>query len=347
MKQEEPSELTQEEAIARWKARTEQDVEERKEEVVVYAGFWRRFFALSIDAIIIGILAMVVGFIIATRYPTCVSYLPFLIAIIYFTNEFAAGRTLGQRMLGLRVVGLTSGEAPDLWHAFLRSLPLAILVSSTEITEALGQVGYPLSIPTNIIFGAIGAFVFLALPVSVIFHPRKRGIHDMLAGTLCVKATASPQPMNPMKIGRRLKIALIGIAVASLAVATVPTMLFVPQQEHPVVASWRSEGLVESAEFLSHSWQSSSGGFNTLEVRAAVPTGTLSNEGKMQEIMDRLAYDITFGEDVDILVINLVERNRFGFFWTTKCHWRAYSVAGKEEIFDQAYEQLDMFIKCQ
>lgn len=319
-------------------------MEVEKEELAAYAGFWRRFFALLIDSIIIGILGIVVAF------TTGISgyLLPFLIAVLYFTLGFVSGRTLGKRMLGLRVVGLTSGEPPNLPRAFLRSLPLAILLSSGEITEGLPQVGYALSIAMSIAVGGVGAFVFLALPVSVIFHPRKRGIHDMLAGTLCVRATASPQPMSPTKIGRKLRIALIGIAVVSLAGVIVPTMLFRPGPEDPVIASWRNAGLVESAEFISHSWQSSSGpSFNALQVRAVVPSGTLADEARTTDIQHRMARGITFGEEVDILVVNLIERKRFGFFNTTRCNWRAYCPAGKEDTFDEAFELLPMFIRCE
>ena len=268
-----------------------------------------------------------------------------LVAVIYFTFGIGGGQTLGKRILGLRVMDL-NGDVPNFGRAFLRSLPLAILLSSAEIGEGLPQVGYPLNIAMNIVVGGIGVFVFLALLITVIFHPQKRGIHDIIAGTVCVKFDASPQLVSPMRIGTKLRIALIGIAVASIAVGTVPTILSGLGPEHPAVASWRSEGLVERVELISHSWRSPELSFSAVEVRAVVPTGTLADEAKTKNIQSRLMRDCTFIE-ADILVINLIERKRFGFFTTFKGSYNTYPAVGKEHIMEQADDALRMLIQSQ
>lgn len=300
-----------------------------------------------IDSIIVGILSTIVAFIIG-------SYLvPFLIAVLYFTLGFGRplrGRTLGKRMLGLRVIDM-NGHVPNYGRALLRSVPLAILLS-TEMAEVLPQVAYPFSIPTNVLAYAIDTFVLLGLLITVIFHPQKRGIHDMFAGTLCERVVTPrfgyvqhiPQPVSPIKIGAKLKIALVGIAVVALGFGIFVAMLLESEQEHPVITLWRHEGLVESAEFLSLSHQTSSGSFSTFEVRAVVPPGTLADEANTRTRQDRLMRDITFVE-VDILVINLVEYKRIGFYTMNKYRWHAYPAVGKEEILEQARPHLELLLK--
>jgi uncharacterized RDD family membrane protein YckC len=319
-----------------------------QKKLVEYAGFWRRFFALLIDSIIIGILAAVVSFIVdASIY---LNYLvTFLVAVLYFSFGFwgkAKGQTIGKRFLGLQVVDL-SGRGPNYGRALLRSLPIAILLVSLQVGD-LPQVGYPLSILINISDYAIAIFVSLSILITVILHPQKRGIHDMLAGTLCIRFTPAPQPVIPIKVGTRLRIGLIAIAIMSLAVGTVVAMPFAP--EHPLITSWRDEGLVRGAQFLSHSWRvtrpTGSAAFNALEVKAVVSSCTIADEAKVRNIENRLSRDITFGREVDIIVIKLVENKKFGFFDTSKCCWKLYPVSGKDRIFNEAREVARMFIKC-
>lgn len=335
----------QQERYAEERRRRDEETAQRSTEQVItpveFGRFWRRFFALLIDSIIIAIIGTVIAFI------TGISgyLLPFVVAVLYFTISFSRGRTLGKAILGLRVMNL-DGDVPNFRRAFLRSLPLAILLSSTEIGEGLPQIGYPLNIAMNIVVGGIGVFVFLALLITVISHPQKRGIHDIIAGTVCVKVAASPQLVSPVKIGMKLRIALLVIAVASVAVGTVPAILSGTGPEHPAIVSWRSEGLVERVELLSHSWRSPELSFSAVEVRAVVPTGTLADEAKTKNIQSRLLRDSTFIE-ADILVIKLIERKRFGFFTTSKFTWTAYPAVGKEHIMDQAGDVLPMLIMSQ
>ena len=162
MKNEEVEEESWKESVEEHTSQQEQDQEARRsvEQVITpveFGSFWRRFFALFIDGIIIGILGTVIAFI------TGISgyLLPFIITVLYFTISFRRGRTFGKALLGLRVMNL-EGNVPNFGCAFLRSLPLGVLMSSAEITEGLPQLAYPLNIPMNIVVRAVGAFAFLA-----------------------------------------------------------------------------------------------------------------------------------------------------------------------------------------
>jgi len=151
------------------------------EESISYPSFWRRLAAFVIDGIIVGIAGSRVD-----SLPLATS----IFAVLYFTQgtgwSFLPGRTLGQRLLGLTVVDLR-GQAlaypRALPRALLRYIPLAIILGSLGIGDV--QFTGPLSI-INVVAVWIVFFVLIALLVTAIFHPQKRGIHDLLAGTLCV-----------------------------------------------------------------------------------------------------------------------------------------------------------------
>ena len=77
-------------------------------------------------------------------------------AFVYLTLSCAlGGRTLGDRVAGLRAVAVRSGEAPSLGRAALRALA-----------------------------AVIGAFACLAGPLWALFDTRGQGLHDKLAGTV-------------------------------------------------------------------------------------------------------------------------------------------------------------------
>ncbi len=143
-----------------------------------YAGFWIRVAGYIIDTLIVG--AVTLGLIKATGVitvlcpvgvtdasdPSCggtqisaLFYVLLLVPILYFILFWAVGGTLGQRVLGMRVVDATTGG--DL--GFARS--------------ALRYVGFIIAtIP-----------IYLGL-IWVGFDPRKQGWHDKIANSYVVRA---------------------------------------------------------------------------------------------------------------------------------------------------------------
>jgi uncharacterized RDD family membrane protein YckC len=131
------------------------------------AGFWIRFVAYIVDAIIVGIIAFIVSLIFGVTksgYPQNQS-ISILFFVIYFTYMFSAnsfigpGQTIGMRVLNLKVVTVT-GESLDLTKALIRAI---ILVAEVEI----------------LIIGWIGL-------VWAAFDPQKQAVHDKVAGTYVV-----------------------------------------------------------------------------------------------------------------------------------------------------------------
>ncbi|MDY6912247.1 MAG: RDD family protein [Chloroflexota bacterium] len=122
---------------------------------VIYGGFWRRFVAYILDAIILSILTWPLTMISAT---VSANGLSALISIIYFIGFWVwEGRTPGKMALGVKVV-TAEGESPSLGRAILR------------------YFGYMVSA----IILCIG-FLWIA------WDGQKQGIHDKIAGTYVIK----------------------------------------------------------------------------------------------------------------------------------------------------------------
>lgn len=128
-----------------------------------YAGFWRRLAAYFIDGIIIGVITTIISVIasilaLINVYIAIVgSLLAIIISIVYFVGFWAwLGQTPGKIALGVKVVKL-DGSPIGFGVALLR------------------YIGYIIS--TIILY--IG-FLMIA------FHGQKRGLHDLIAGTIVI-----------------------------------------------------------------------------------------------------------------------------------------------------------------
>jgi hypothetical protein len=131
------------------------------------------------------------------------------------------------------------------------------------------------------------------------------------------------------------------LSVLPILLLLVLAALGCQQQEDPLVTSWRNEGLVEKTEFVSHQiFSTSSGSFKALEVRAVVPTGTLTDEAKTQRLQNRLASVLSPAEDIDIIVITLCEQTGSGCAMHSEFRSRGYPIAGRKEIDEEAWRLL-------
>jgi len=128
-----------------------------------YAGFWIRTLAYVVDALIILIVSeIIVQFLKYFSENSDLSRaasLPILISFVYMTILWSSAQaTIGQKVCGLKVVNAITGTK----ISFLR---------------AVGR-WFALSLAMSILF--IGV-------IMVGFTERKRGLHDMIAGTYVVK----------------------------------------------------------------------------------------------------------------------------------------------------------------
>lgn len=160
------------------------------------AGFWIRLGALALDMLIIVLpLYIVLGFFGGFMDGFVEGYTgkvveassgrdetsKDIVNLVYFLYTlllpvFWNGRTIGKRICGIRIAKRTTLESPNIGNMLLR-----VLVAGIVYVFSLG-IAYIVSI------------------FMVIFRNDKRSLHDMIAGTVVVRANTSymdaPQNMD-------------------------------------------------------------------------------------------------------------------------------------------------------
>jgi uncharacterized RDD family membrane protein YckC len=141
------------------------------------AGFWRRLAAAFLDWVLIGVLAAAIGQLFGVEVPTAASTAgdavnlqpapgPFvLVELVYFTyfHATSAGQSIGNKIMGIRVLDAATGRSLPYVRAFTRAL-----VSSLSALALF--IGY----------------------VWMLWEPRKRTWHDIVADSLVVRTTFYP-----------------------------------------------------------------------------------------------------------------------------------------------------------
>jgi uncharacterized RDD family membrane protein YckC len=123
-------------------------------------GFWRRFAAIIVDAVALGIINQILASSLSGGDYTRSGGLSTLVGIVYFVGLWAYwnGQTLGNKALGIKVVK-TDGSAVDVMTAIIRYVGLII-----------------------------SCVVFFIGVIWVAFDANKQGWHDKIANTYVVKA---------------------------------------------------------------------------------------------------------------------------------------------------------------
>jgi uncharacterized RDD family membrane protein YckC len=142
------------------------------------AGFWRRLVAAFLDWLLIGIVAASIGELFGVEAPRPPSaedgvYFQFqpapgpfiLVELAYFTwfHATSAGQSIGNRILGIRVLDEVTGRSLPYSRAFVRAL-----MSSLSALPCF-----------------LGFFWML-------WEPRRRTWHDIVAGSTVVTTTFYP-----------------------------------------------------------------------------------------------------------------------------------------------------------
>jgi uncharacterized RDD family membrane protein YckC len=189
-----------------------------------YAGFWRRFAAFAVDALLLGLF----GYLLGTLFYDALAELGFrgriigfLIALVYFAvldSRIGRGRTPGKRLFGIRVVG-RDGQPIGLLRAALRYCVLAppLFLNGTPIPANV-LVSPSVS---ELLLALLASLAMFGLGLSIVYllifnRPARRSLHDLLAASYVLDRDAALRPAPPL---RRLHVIAIGvIALLSLTV---------------------------------------------------------------------------------------------------------------------------------
>jgi uncharacterized RDD family membrane protein YckC len=129
------------------------------------AGFWIRFAGALIDGVLLGAIGSMLGGILGTG--TGGGGLGFLLGAAYFTymHASAAGQTIGQKILNIRVADVDNGGTLDYGRAFLRFL-------MSYVSGLALLIGY----------------------LWMLWDPQNQTWHDKVARSLVVKTQYYPPP---------------------------------------------------------------------------------------------------------------------------------------------------------
>lgn len=131
-----------------------------------YVGFWRRFAALFIDAIILGVVSGIIGAILMSAMGSENSpagllgnLASFVLAFAYYVYyQSKVGQTLGKKAMGIKVVD-AAGKTPSMTTFFLRE------IIGKFVSGIILGIGY----------------------LMVIWDPKKQALHDKIASTYVIK----------------------------------------------------------------------------------------------------------------------------------------------------------------
>jgi uncharacterized RDD family membrane protein YckC len=130
------------------------------------AGFWRRFAALVVDGILLGIVDVILEILFSSGLAEA---LILLVSITYFTTLEGGprGQTVGKSALGIRVISLDTGGPIGYGRAFIRWI---------------GRI--------------ISAIVFFIGYLWMLWDRESQCWHDKLAGDVVVPVSAYPLPRH-------------------------------------------------------------------------------------------------------------------------------------------------------
>lgn len=173
-----------------------------------YADVPNRIIAQIIDAVLVGIVGLIVGIVVyaivgpaqnvttvpdsnsllGVRIETSTNWVPTIIGAIvglaisagYYIYTWTAMRgTLGQKMLGMQVGNAADGATLTMDQAVRRWLALGGIFSLAQFLNPLPGLG--------LLIGLASLVWVIALLVTTAQSPTKQGLHDQFAKTVVVK----------------------------------------------------------------------------------------------------------------------------------------------------------------
>jgi uncharacterized RDD family membrane protein YckC len=165
-----------------------------------FIGFWKRVLATILDLLIILIPAVIVywifnslAFSLRSEIPIILEYILFIVFDVFMIVRF--GGTPGKLVLKMKIIN-QQGNYPTLKEALIRNI---FRIISTIFSMIVGVSLYDFTaISTSLVLWAplatdlskILGPIMLVDYLFVAFSPRKRALHDMMAGTYVVDKSA-------------------------------------------------------------------------------------------------------------------------------------------------------------
>lgn len=299
------------------------------EKKLVLASFWRRLFADFLDVVVLG----AAGFVLSVpldslfwRLGGIGAWIGLVVTFVYsglLQASLGQGQTLGKRLLGIQVLRL-DGSYLSVPQSLLRYALLAVVSYSSCIIAAIGTLS-PAAAASDTLRVAITMLAiasFLGCSVMVLLHPQKRGLHDLLSGSIVVhKGTYDQQELMQLADPRREVRALLAVVapvMLCLAVGVYTLADSDPQEGkselETVQKELRQVAGVSRCKFTLH--LSPDGA--ALEVKLGVDRSLIDDKQaasqKMQEVSEILFRQVHDLRDFRYVQVTLVASYNLGFY---------------------------------
>jgi uncharacterized RDD family membrane protein YckC len=291
------------------------------------AGFWIRMGSDLLDALVLGVVGLLAAVLFrdtALRLGERAALFGAGLTLVYtgiLQSDIGGGQTLGKRLLGLRVFRL-DGRYLSLDRSLVRWSIMGTMCYGGAIAYALGSVapffkGYALAAA----LGGTQLALFLGCGLLVPFHPLKRGLHDLLTGSVVIRRGRVPVELVKRLDNRRRDRVIV---IAGIAVAVLGTILglvglrSLPASLEPltrVSAAMTAMG-IENPGVVDSFEKGPNGSTHRIIATGYLPTG-LDGAPRVDNAEERILASIRKEmplEGVDALVIHLRKGVNLGVY---------------------------------
>ncbi|MCM0081333.1 RDD family protein [Geomonas sp. Red32] len=187
----------------------------------VLVGFWRRFFADFLDAIILGIPGYGVGYLFRYRISAMgihAIWIGLTCSFLYYGlqhTRLCGGQTPGKRLLGIQVLR-RDGEYLGFGKSFLRYLVVSFIFYNGMYGSLLRYIPDSTMMAVGTVYILVVIWAFFACFLMIPLHPLKRGLHDMAADSIVVyKDCFDTETLNRLEDSAKTKRALVILTAVS------------------------------------------------------------------------------------------------------------------------------------
>ncbi|QWV94286.1 RDD family protein [Geomonas oryzisoli] len=186
----------------------------------IVVGFWRRFFADFLDAMVLAIPGYGVGYLFRYSFSEMglrAVWIGVVCSLLYYGllhTRLGGGQTPGKRLLGIQVLR-RDGQYLDFGRSFLRYLVVSFIFYNGLYGSLLNHLPPSAMMAVGSVYILVIIWAFFACFLMIPFHPLKRGLHDLAADSVvvykdCFDSDELDRLDDPSKARRALAVLSVG-----------------------------------------------------------------------------------------------------------------------------------------
>ncbi|MBU5636280.1 RDD family protein [Geomonas sp. Red69] len=187
----------------------------------IVVGFWRRFFADFLDALILGIPGYGIGYLFRYTFSAMgmhAIWIGLVCSFLYYGlmhTRLGGGQTPGKRLLGIQVLR-RDGQYLSFGKSFLRYLVVSFIFYNGLYGSLINHLPQSTMMAVGSVYLLVIIWSFFACFLMIPLHPLKRGLHDIAADSVVVyKDCFDNEALDQMEDSAKVKRAMVILSVGS------------------------------------------------------------------------------------------------------------------------------------